>query len=182
MTRRRKADRPARKAIPWRVKVRAILLNIGKVPPVAVEVLCAPLTEKMAREATRHLLAAYGLPADTQFDHHPALGLRLVNAAGTDYEPPQLDPAGLVPRPPAEHHTKTTGNPPGVKGATVANGDTHKVAKGDRLAERHAEFRNRVTVRRSGEDESDEWSRSSSFTVTRRAIPSRPFQKREKAR
>jgi len=40
-------------------------------------------------------------------DHHPALILRLVNEAGTDYIPPQLDPDYIVMRCYRSHKAKT---------------------------------------------------------------------------
>lgn len=68
------------------------------------------------------------LPAFTKhkgdFDHDPALRLRTVNILGTDYIPPQLDPAHIVWRCKASHKRKTHGS-----GATTAGTDIGKIKK-----------------------------------------------------
>ncbi len=53
-----------------------------------------------------------------EWDHHPALILRDVNEAWTDYIPPQLDPAYIVGRCEASHLVKTSGS-----GGTTAGTD-----------------------------------------------------------
>jgi hypothetical protein len=58
------------------------------------------------------------------FDHEPALRLRMVNILGTDYIPPQHDPAYIDARCQPSHVVKTNGS-----GATVAGSDTGKMNK-----------------------------------------------------
>lgn len=60
----------------------------------------------------------------TEFDHEPALALRDVNKAGTDYVPPQHDPDYIIARCPASHLAKTSGT-----GATTAGTDIGKIKK-----------------------------------------------------
>lgn len=70
-----------------------------------------------------------------QFDHRPAIIRRPVNAAGTDYIPPQLDPAFIdaVHDLPC-HLRRSTGRSPGAeKTVTTKGSDAHYKAKFDRL-------------------------------------------------
>lgn len=97
------SERPNRKAIPLRVKLDAALIALGLDPKA------------------------------TEFDHDPALGLRPVNAAGDDFDPPQLDPRHIVPRAAAVHYAKTNGHRPGEKLVTTANSDKGRIAKAERL-------------------------------------------------
>jgi len=99
-----------------------------------------PIPLKVRLEAA---LLALGLdPADVEWDHAPALGLRPVNAAGDDYDPPQHDPLYIVPRPTVRHARKTNGDP-----AVPLSGDKAKIAKTKRLEARHAEFRARLLAK-----------------------------------
>ena len=84
-------------------------------------------------------------PATAELDHAPALALRLINAALSDYDPPQLDPQYLRWRGKAEHKTKTFG----VK-ATSAGSDVHLIAKGKRIDRAHEEFRRRILAKEPG--------------------------------
>lgn len=59
-----------------------------------------------------------------QWDHDPALRIRDINRRGTDYIPPQLDPAHIVARCPVSHHKKTRGT-----GATTAGTDVGAIKK-----------------------------------------------------
>ena len=60
----------------------------------------------------------------THYDHEPALRLRAVNRAGTDYIPAQHDPAYIDARCPDSHRVKTHG-----AGATTAGTDIGKIKK-----------------------------------------------------
>ena len=73
------SERPKRRAIPLSVKVEACLMMLGFDP--------------------KHV----------QWDHFPSLGLRPVNASGTDYDPPQHDPRYIVPMTTIAHAVKTNG-------------------------------------------------------------------------
>lgn len=75
-------------------------------------------------------------PHEVELDHDPALGLRNVNADGTDWDPPQHDARYLVWRPKAEHRVKTSGTK-----ATTAGSDVQMIAKGKRLARDTEAFR-----------------------------------------
>jgi hypothetical protein len=68
-----------------------------------------------------------------QLDHIPALGLRTVNAAGTDYEPPQHDPDGLEWMSSEWHLLKTTGRKGESKLSITGNGDVSRIAKAKRI-------------------------------------------------
>lgn len=58
------------------------------------------------------------------WDHDPALRRRDINKDGTDYVPPQLDPAYIVGRCHASHLVKTSG-----AGATTAGSDIGAIKK-----------------------------------------------------
>jgi len=99
---------------------------------------------------------------EVELDHDPALGLRNVNADGTDWDPPQHDARYLVWRPKDEHRVKTSGTK-----ATTAGSDVQVIAKGKRLARDAEEFRRRILAKDAGEPKpKSKW-------------PSRPFPKRK---
>ena len=60
----------------------------------------------------------------TRFDHFPAIEFRPVNAAGTDYIPPQLDPDHIVARCVESDRLKTSGKP-----HTSVGSDAHMAGK-----------------------------------------------------
>lgn len=104
-------NRPARKFIPIGIRLQACLYLLG----------FDPVNEKI------------------EWDHDPALGLRAVNADGTDYEPAQLDPRFIRPMRKADHLAKTTGRKGESKFSSNGGGDTSRVAKARRtLAEAEA--------------------------------------------
>jgi hypothetical protein len=84
-------------------------------------------------------------PATAELDHTPALGLRAINAALGDYDPPQLDPQYLRWRGKAEHRIKTSGTK-----ATSAGSDIWKIAHGKRLSREHEEFCRRILRKEPG--------------------------------
>jgi len=70
-----------------------------------------------------------------EFDHRPALIMRPVNAAGTDYDPPQNDPNFIeaVHKTPC-HLKRTVGRQPGAeKTVTTKGSDVWLKKKFDRL-------------------------------------------------
>ena len=79
--------RPARKAIPDRIKLEIFVRQMGR---------CA-LTG-------RRLASIY----HAEWDHYPALELRPVAPSGEDYEPAQLDPAYIQALHPDAHRAKTS--------------------------------------------------------------------------
>lgn len=69
-------------------------------------------------------------PACVDFDHDPALGLRLFDEDTKTYTPHANDPKFITVRARDEdHRIKTSGN-----GATSAGSDIHRIAKSKRLA------------------------------------------------
>ncbi|GGC70437.1 hypothetical protein [Chelatococcus reniformis] len=106
-------------------------------------------------------------PDECELDHDPALGIRAVNADGTDWDPPQHDERYLVWRPKREHDVKTFG-PGGEKRITTAGGDIHRIAKLRRLTTEQEEHRRRML----GKEPGSQRPRSSRW-------PSRPFSKRK---
>lgn len=103
----------------------------------------AHICMRLQRDVALHQL---GLdPATAELDHVPAIGLRAVNAALRDYDPPQLDPRYLRWRDPVEHKTKTFGNK-----ATTAGSDIHLIAKSKRITREQEEFRRRILTKQPG--------------------------------
>lgn len=90
------SERPARKKIPLWVKVIVLIKRLKELLKTDV----------------------------IHFDHRPPLADREVNAAGTDYIPPQLDPDYIDARSGEEHRVLTYGN-----GATTAGSDAHRRKK-----------------------------------------------------
>lgn len=108
-------NRPKRRAVPMKLQRNAALA------------LCAELMVKLGLEQ----VDAW------QLDHDPALGLRPVNDAGTDYEPAQHDPRFLVWRPIRQHAEKTNGRALGTsRHARRVEGDKQRIAKAKRLEEK----------------------------------------------
>jgi hypothetical protein len=97
------APSPARRAIPVSVKLTVALRALG-------------LTE-----------------ADIDWSHEPALGLRAINDAGTDYIPPQHDPAFIFIRPRADHDRIT------FKDNGTGRGDLSGIAHVKRIRRREAD-------------------------------------------
>lgn len=150
--------RPARRAVPLEVKIRACLwlLDAPKMelrfwPNTGDMIANVNLAHDAVIAAARRngltksqfetaLLVAMGFDPDKpiHWDHSPALGLRPVNTAGDDYTPPQLDPRHLYPMTPEDHARKTSGAAPGEGKATTANSDLSKIAKVKRILDREA--------------------------------------------
>ena len=101
------ADRPKRKAI-----------------PIAVKRIVIARQDGICKCGCSAVMALHYQECHPHFDHEPALRLRAVNGAGTDYEPPQLDPRYIDARCPESHHAKTHGT-----GATTAGTDIGKIKK-----------------------------------------------------
>lgn len=102
-----------------------------------------------------------------EYDHFPCLWERKVNRSGTDYIPPQNDPAYITPKPAGEHAVKTNGTK-----ATSAGSDTHRRAHGKRLAEKNAEFTSAMQSKQRGR-------KKSGPRRPKRKIPSRPLKGRQ---
>jgi hypothetical protein len=107
---RRKADgRPKRKTIPVAIKREVCERQNG--------ICTCGCGQKV--EWKRHRRS-------TRFDHTPGLFLRLVNDAGTDYVPPQLDPNYVVARCLESDERRRSG---GAARATTAGRETNAMAK-----------------------------------------------------
>lgn len=115
-------ERPARKFIPIGIRLQACLYMLG----------FDPVNEKI------------------EWDHFPAIGLRALNADGTDYEPAQLDPRFIRPMRKADHQIKTSGRKGESKFSSSGNGDTSRVAKAKRILE-ETEKRLRMPSRECGQ-------------------------------
>ncbi len=96
------------------------------------------------------------LTGDIEYDHRPSLVLRPMNASGTDYKPPQLDPNYIEALHPACHQKRTTGRLPGAKRTITTKGSDIGIAAKFRRLERPKKRKVK--------------------------IPSRPFQKGSKFR
>ena len=78
------------------------------------------------------LLRALGLKGvKIEWSHEPAIGLRAINDAGTDYKPPQLDPDFIYARPKLEHTHITFQNNGTGRGDLTAIAHTKRVIKGE---------------------------------------------------
>lgn len=92
--------RPKRKAIPLAVRV-----TVGD------------------RQKWRCAACGEGLnPLCIEFDHRPAIISRPVNAAGTDYDPPQNHPDFIEALDPSCHQQRTTGRKPGAERTVTTKG------------------------------------------------------------
>lgn len=81
-----------------------------------------------------------------EYDHRPAIILRPVNAAGTDYEPPQNDPNFIEALHADCHQERTTGRKPGAsKTATTLGSDIWVKTKFARL-EKKKTRKKRTTI------------------------------------
>ncbi len=160
-------DRPKRKSIPDRVKLQAVLRSDGKCPKCGQRL---------------------GTLEATQFDHRPPLALRRVNEAGTDYDPPQLDPEFLEPLHVDCHAERTTGRR-GTSKLSARDGDQTRIAKVKRLVERHQPAAPVEEERRLPPIDEFERRRSELLrpeprprAEKRSAWPKRPFPKKESRR
>jgi hypothetical protein len=167
-------DRPKRKNIPLRVKLEACLILLGFDPD----------------EVRKRL---------PDFDHFPALGLRPVNPAGADYDPPQHDPSYLRPMKHDDHKLKTNGRRGESDLSLDSNSDKARIAKSKRLDQKRAAD----AARRDAEERGAQRVMQERIAATndlvrqhvkqrvaqipsrgfakgpKRSIPSRPFPKRK---
>jgi hypothetical protein len=121
-----------RKTVPLSIKLEAALLQLGLDPKAC------------------HL------------DHDPALALRPLNEAGTDFDPPQHDPRYMRWVSTSDHSRKTTGRK-GESKLSISGGDQQKIAKVKRLEKK---FVSRLLRPEKKERPKRKW-------------PSRPFAKRK---
>lgn len=78
------------------------------------------------------------------WSHEPALGLRAVNDAGTDYKPAQLDPAYIVARKAEEHDNLT------FKDNGTGRSDLGAIAHVKRTVAAHAQHQARMGAKLTG--------------------------------
>lgn len=112
------SDRPKRKQPPIKLKLEVVL---------AQNSLCKHCGERLGKLEEIH------------FDHRPALINREVNAEGTDYIPPQLDPEYLHAIHKTPCHKVRTAGPGGEKRITTAGSDIHTRDKTRRLRDKRLE-------------------------------------------
>jgi hypothetical protein len=101
-------------------------------------------------------------PRACHLDHDPALALRPLNEAGTDFDPPQHDPRYMRWVSTSDHSRKTTGRK-GESKLSISGGDQQKIAKVKRLEKK---FVSRLLRPEKKERPKRKW-------------PSRPFAKRK---
>ena len=171
------------------------------IPPPGERPKRKPIPLKARLEACLLLLKID--PKDVQWDHDPPLGLRSINDAGTDYEPPQHDPQYIQPLSAAAHALKTDGD------HVPLSGDKSRISKAKRLergpscrealaagkAAREADLSLSTNPHAQGTPERSSWSNgwfkasretNTSFITMgmgakpKRRIPSRPFPERWK--
>ena len=141
------SDRPKRKAIPEKLKLQIYLEHNGR---------CARTGEKLG-----HYLR------EVEYNHTPPIAVRPVNAYGTDYIPPQLDPRYIEPLKPAVHKAETNGEALEKKHLLAKNYDKARISKTKRLRESHQEFTAGQAQKQCGQKR----QRSGNW-------PSRPFRKK----
>lgn len=113
---------------------------------------------------------------EIDFDHHPALELRPVNADGTDTDPPQHDPNYIRPlRRHTEHKLKTNGRRGTSDLSIDSNADKARIAKAKRLEEETFRRRLLETDRFVEEHKRPERPKS---RWPKRKLQGRPFPKR----
>jgi hypothetical protein len=137
--------RPKRKAIPDRVK-RIVLERQG--------------------DRCDHCKVLFAKDDKKQFDHRPAIEQRPVNAEGTDYIPPQLDPDYIEALHVPCHLHRTVGRVPGASKTVTTKGSDAWLAKKFRRLEGRVKPKRRQTITPRG------------FAK----IPSRPFPNRRPER
>lgn len=120
--------RPPRKAIPKSVKIAVWTRQNGR---------CAHCQHKMESMAG----------ADCQFDHRPPLRLREVNAARTDYVPPQNDPDYLWAVHVPCHLERTTGRRRDAERTVTTVGSDAWAMKRERQRTRPKKFRKPIPSR-----------------------------------
>ncbi len=102
--------RPKRKAIPRSVKILVLVRQKSR---------CAECGE-LLRDGMRRV----------EFDHRPAIIMRAVNVEGTDYHPPQNDPAHIEALHRGCHLKRTVGRlPDAAKTVTTKGSDSWLAAK-----------------------------------------------------
>lgn len=134
-------QKPKRKAIPDRVKLIAALRRMG----LTID--------------------------DVQFDHNPALELRLINPHTGDTIPPANDPDHIDMLLIEEHKAKTFG-PGGEKRITTAGSDIGNISKMRRVSADHEAFRRRMLAKDTSEEVAE----------PKKKWPSRPFNNKKRKR
>lgn len=127
-----------------------------------------------ARDKLIVALRHFGLTiAEVQYDHCPALAFRKWVEADQDFDPParSLEHVTLLMVDGPHGHKVKTFGPGGERRTTTAGGDLHALAHTRRLTKKQEEFCRSVTNKKPGRPRKKQ-----------SAIPSRPFQKRRKAR
>lgn len=110
-------------------------------------------------------------PGAIEFDHEPALCLRVVDPETGELVPPANDWRAIRPRRKAEHLKKSCGRS-GEKRSTSYGSDVHAAAKIRRNSKAEAEFSSRILAKAPGEP------RAKSGRIASRPFPkqSRPFR------
>ena len=96
--------RPKRKAIPKKIKIQVWRQQQAICPECKEFIIITPSGDNI------------------QYDHRPAIIMRPVNAAGTDYEPPQNDPNHIEALHKACHLRRTVGRVVGASRTVTTKG------------------------------------------------------------
>jgi hypothetical protein len=109
-------------------------------------------------------------PKSVDFDHDPALGLRVFDETTKTYSPDANDPKFITIRSRADdHRVKTSGTP-----ATTAGSDIHRIGKMKRLAKAKAALDSTMHAKVFGGDGQQQVASKREWPKGRK-IPSRKF-------
>lgn len=114
-----------------------------------------------------------GQLADTQFDHSPALQLRSWDAEEANTIPAANDASAIEAKHKDCHLQKTTGRKGESRLGDARSGDVPTIARVKRLSRKEQEFRKRMLIKSSGDEEEVPKKQKHRW-------PSRPFPKRKK--
>ena len=119
-------------------------------------------------------------PGAIEFDHAPALALRVVDEATGELVPPANDWRAIRPISKARHLEKTTGRKPGAeRTATTAGSDIGNAAKVKRIAKARLE---REALAASADDEIDRAARADRGGDDMKRVPASRWPKGRKLR
>jgi hypothetical protein len=151
------SDRPKRKQPSDKLKLTVVLAQGG---------LCKHCGERL------------GKLEEIDFDHRPAIINREVNAEGTDYIPPQLDPEYLEAIHKVPCHKERTAGPGGEKRITTAGSDIHTRDKTRRLQDKRLE---REAAVKKAQDELSDFYDGNSVAPEPNSIKTKPKRKIQSA-
>jgi len=111
---------------------------------------------------------------DTQFDHVPALQLRIWCEEIKDTAPQANDPEFIEAKHKVCHLVKTTGRKGESKFSDTRDGDVPQIARTKRLAKKEEDFRRKLLAKATGEEP------PATGAKRKKSWPKRPFPKKPK--